>query len=98
MGVKLPVTIENSHKVTIPNENIEIFKSVMGPVTLFLQGKALGKKGQQINNQLNKYAIGDIVQIVDNFEYQHSGIYKIVEWNLSSKGNIHEFDLGFRHK
>lgn len=95
----MPVTIQNSHgKVTIPDEIIETFESVIGPVNLFLQGKALGNLGQQINKQLSKYSVGDIVQIIDDYKYEHQGIYEIVGWNLSSKGNIHEFDLRFKQK
>ena len=85
---------------TILGRYIEIFESVIGPVNLFLQGKALGKVGKQIHNGLKKKKIGDIVQITDNLKYQHSGVYEIKQWNLSAKGNptIYEFDLGFRHR
>ena len=97
--VELPVTIQNSHgTVSIPDENIETLESVIGPVTLFLLGKALGNLGQQINRQLSKYSVGDTVQVIDYHKFEHDGIYEIVKWKLSSKGNIHEFDLRFKHK
>jgi hypothetical protein len=95
----MSVTIENTHgKVTIPCRYIEVLKSVMGPVNLFLQGKALGIIGQQIVDGLSKYQKGDIVQINDECEFGHSGLYKIIDWNLSSKGNVHMFDLGLKHE
>lgn len=95
--IQLPVIIHNAHgSVTIPDHVITLFKLVMGPVNLFLQGQALGNVGKQIIDGLSKYKPGDEVQVIDQIEGKYSGVYKIVEWDLSSKGNRHEFDLSFK--
>ena len=87
-------------RITIKRQYIEIFQGVMGPVNLFLQGKALGKVGKQIHNGLKTKKVGDVVQITDRFKYKYSGVYEIKQWNLPVKGNptIYEFDLAFQHR
>lgn len=95
--IQLPVTIHNTHgSVTIPDHVITLFKLVMGPVNLFLKGQALGDEGKQIIDGLSEYEEDDEVQVIDEFEYRYSGVYKIVTWNLSSTDNRYEFDLGFK--
>ena len=91
--------IHNAHgKVTIPDHVIDLLEPVMGPVNLFLRGKALGDVGKQIFEGLSNYQRGDIVQIIDNFRFKNSGVYDIVKWELSSKDTLYEFDLSFKHK
>ena len=94
-------------RITIKRQYIEIFQGVMGPVNLFLQGKALDEIGKQILTGLNEKKVGDTVQITDHLKGKYSGLYEIKQWNLSTKkstkgstkGNptIYEFNLVFQH-
>lgn len=93
----MPVIIHDGHgSVTIPDHVISTFELVIGPINLILQGQAFGDIGKQIIGELSKYKQGDEVQIIDEFKYQYSGVYKIVTWNLTSTGTRYGFDLGFR--
>lgn len=89
---------DSKGKVSIPGDNIDLLKAVIGPVNLLLHGKALGQEGQKISTGLSAYQKGDVVQIVDKHNFKYSGLYEIVGIDLSSTGNIQVFKLGFKRR